>query len=90
MRRRHKNLMDVLRLFCLYVVNLFANRKITDPTQLMPFDWDTPVEDEEPGLSEEEQERQLQALLDDCRRHNELLAANEPQNPNDFAGSFSG
>lgn len=90
MRRRHKNLMDVLRLFCLYVVNLFANRKITDPTQLMPFDWDTPVEDEEPGLSEEEQERQLQALIDDCRRHNELLSAGEPQNPDDSVVSSSG
>ncbi len=71
MRRRHKNLMDVLRLFCLYVVNLFANRKITDPARLMPFEWDTPADDGMPELSEEEEERQLQALLDDCRRHNE-------------------
>lgn len=69
MRRRHKNLMDVLRLFCLYVVNLFANHKITDPTKLMPFEWDSPEDDTEP-LSDEEQERQLQVLLDDCRRHN--------------------
>lgn len=71
MRHRHKNLMDVLRLFCLYVVNLFANRKITDPARLMPFEWDTPAEDDMPELDEEEEERQLQALLEDCRRHNE-------------------
>lgn len=89
MRRRHKNLMDVLRLFCLYVVNLFANRKITDPAKLMPFEWDTPADDDTLELSEDEQERQLQALLDDCRRHNELLTANEPQNPDDFVESSS-
>lgn len=71
MRRRHKNLMDVLRLFCLYVINLFANRKITDPAKLMPFEWDAHADDDTPELSEEEQERQLEALLEDCRRHNE-------------------